>query len=280
MFHNEDPKDRPPNAQLLSHVIDPGALPDDPLFLDETELEFDITDSPFSEINEFELPLNTEADVPLGLKFNKCDRLLRAYVSTINSPPIDQKIRAFRRTHLGAYVVSLNNEPVFTLDDINRIVGALCDADNPPKTVQIELAPERKSLLDDRETPLHLRLHDLRRIAALCAVDGEGLTPEQMHSEVRRCEDAMDVDAIAGGVVEFVVNRLQTTSMTEEECQLKSFTRRNLMRLSNWSDWDAAFDEQLKTTGKLAPSAKQSRVHVVSYLARIIISCAFSGATL
>jgi hypothetical protein len=33
--------------------------------------------------------------------------------------------------------------------------------------------------------------------------------------------------------------------MTPEERELKSFTRRNLQRLPNWPDWDAAFDAQL-----------------------------------
>jgi hypothetical protein len=33
--------------------------------------------------------------------------------------------------------------------------------------------------------------------------------------------------------------------MTDEERQLKSFTRHRLCKLSNWSDWDAASDAQL-----------------------------------
>ena len=33
--------------------------------------------------------------------------------------------------------------------------------------------------------------------------------------------------------------------MTPEERCLTKFTRRNLQRLSNWSEWDEAFDAQL-----------------------------------
>ena len=33
--------------------------------------------------------------------------------------------------------------------------------------------------------------------------------------------------------------------MTDKEWNLKSFTQKTLKRLSNWDNWDAAFDEQL-----------------------------------
>ena len=41
------------------------------------------------------------------------------------------------------------------------------------------------------------------------------------------------------------MRKLQNDHMTEEEKALKSFTRKNLMKLSNWSDWQAADDKQL-----------------------------------
>ena len=40
-------------------------------------------------------------------------------------------------------------------------------------------------------------------------------------------------------------NQLVVDAMTDEEKQLKSLTRRNLKHLSNWSDWDKAFDKQM-----------------------------------
>ena len=40
-------------------------------------------------------------------------------------------------------------------------------------------------------------------------------------------------------------NQLVVDAMTDEEKELKSLTRRNLKRLSNWSDWDKAFDKQM-----------------------------------
>jgi hypothetical protein len=42
-----------------------------------------------------------------------------------------------------------------------------------------------------------------------------------------------------------VIQRLQTEGMTSAERLLTKFTRRNLQKLPNWSEWDAAFDAQL-----------------------------------
>jgi hypothetical protein len=42
-----------------------------------------------------------------------------------------------------------------------------------------------------------------------------------------------------------LLHRLQTDCMPDEERKLTHFTRRNLKKLSNWPEWDAAFDAQL-----------------------------------
>jgi hypothetical protein len=42
-----------------------------------------------------------------------------------------------------------------------------------------------------------------------------------------------------------VIHRLQTAGMTPEECNLSKFTHLNLQRLTNWPNWDTAFDAQL-----------------------------------
>ena len=62
-----------------------------------------------------------------------------------------------------------------------------------------------------------------------------------------------------------VIHRLQTEGMTMEERRLKRFTRRNLQKLPNWPDWDAAFDAQLDAHFKMgtisAPIPKPKPVH-------------------
>jgi hypothetical protein len=57
------------------------------------------------------------------------------------------------------------------------------------------------------------------------------------------------LDAFASDMSEVemsgVIHRLQTADMTPEERDLRRMTRRNLQRLPNWPEWDAAFDAQL-----------------------------------
>ena len=70
---------------------------------------------------------------------------------------------------------------------------------------------------------------------------------------------------------EMIIERLQTDAMMEEEQALPSLTQKNLKTLSNWHEWDAAYNKQLDqhykagVFGKLVlrsslPLEEQSRV--------------------
>ena len=48
-------------------------------------------------------------------------------------------------------------------------------------------------------------------------------------------------------------HQLVVDAITNKETQLKSLTRRNLKRLSNWPDWDKAFDKQMDEHQTLNP---------------------------
>ena len=72
---------------------------------------------------------------------------------------------------------------------------------------------------------------------------------------VLRYANVLDKDSSAVSTLEslmdmpetwdFVLHRLQTAGMTDEERTLKSFTHRNLKKFANWPDWCAAFLKQL-----------------------------------
>jgi hypothetical protein len=105
---------------------------------------------------------------------------------------------------------------------------------------------EWKTDHDGRPGPLHLRLADLRRVCALQSLAGEG--------EV--CGNAAPASSYADAVDTYATNmctsemtaairRLQTAGMTDEEQKLTKFFRRNLLKLSNWPEWDECFDAQL-----------------------------------
>ncbi len=57
----------------------------------------------------------------------------------------------------GTYVVSVNGEPVFNLEDIDVIIAKLYSSPDSHDTIQIELAPEKKcDHSKGHATPAHL----------------------------------------------------------------------------------------------------------------------------
>ena len=124
---------------------------------------------------------------------------------------------------------------------------------SPPSQVEVVLAPERQSDFDDRPSPLHLRLHDLHHACALQHVAGESVPIDEYRAAVREFEDELTTAEMTAAIHQLHhstttvadMQRLQTSTMTPEERELSRFTRRNLQKLSNWTEWDAAFDAQL-----------------------------------
>ena len=235
VMHDLD--DKPPNARLLDGIRN--ARPD---VLDFTMPvpDLEVSPRPFTTFSTVTVSIDPAADSPLGLGFDTCSRLKRVFVSAVHRPAAGSNLRAFRRQHLGSYVVSINDVPVFSVSDLESLVTSLLAQPSIPATVDLVLAPERRSDFDDRPSPLHLRMHDLRRICALQSISGEGMTFADYRSSLDTA--ASDLTEVA---MSNVIHRLQTEGMTPEERRLSKFTRRNLQQLPNWSSWDAAFDTQL-----------------------------------
>ena len=232
-----DLTDKPPNARLLD-----GLHHDHPDVLDFTMSvpDLDVSTRFFTNFKTVSVPFDPESPTPLGITFDSCSRLKHAYVKAIHRPALSGTLRAFRREHVGSYVVSVNDVPIFSLSDLDACLASLALQSPTPASIDLVLAPERRSAFDDRPSPLHLRMHDLRRICALQSVSGEGMTPDGYRTALDAfASDLSDVELSA------VIHRLQTKGMTPEERLLSKFTCRNLQTLPNWSEWDAAFDAQL-----------------------------------
>jgi hypothetical protein len=234
-----DLTDKPPFARLLEGVRsgDPDLLD---LTMDMPDLE--VTSQPFLAFSTVTVPLDLDSDSPIGLSFATCSRLRRAFVSALHRPAVGHSLRAFRRQFLGSYIVSIDSVPVFSEADIDSALDRLRAVSILPATIELVLAPDRRSDFDARPSPLHLRMNDLRHICALQSISGEGLTSNAYRSSLATFASSYD---IATNAMSHVIHRLQTEGMTDEERVLKHFTRRNLQRLSNWPAWDAAFDAQL-----------------------------------
>ena len=236
---SQDLVDKPLNARMLQNakLEDPVPIAD----LDHDYPDIDISSTPFLALDTLTLPLDvTSPTAPFGVDFAHCPRFRRAYLSRFRTAPIGQSLATIRRRYMGSYVVALNNTPIFHLSDIENVLTRLRSLPTPPSTVDIVLAPERLSDSDDRGSPLHLRLHDLRRVCALQSVPREDLTSAEYQSAL----DAHMAEMSTAEMSE-IIHRLQTDEMTDEERKLTRFSRKKLKGLSNWSAWDDAYDKQL-----------------------------------
>jgi len=232
--------EKPPNAHLLD-CLKTGKL--DEIDIGEMPLpDLDVSTCPFVETKRVTVHVDYEHDFPLGLTFHTCTRLHHAYVHRAIRPPVGfHTTHSFKSQFIGAYIVSLNDSPIFDVQDIDAIVDRLASSATAPDTVVLELAPEQHSEEKTHESPLHLRMQDIHQVCALQSVAGEGMRGNAYTRAINERTTSLECSCFAS-----VIHRLQADGMTEEERNIKgSFTRRKLMRLSNSDQWIECFDKQL-----------------------------------
>jgi hypothetical protein len=232
-----DLSNKPPNAQLLGSVDHPDP---DTLNLDSAVENFNISTLPFADLTTVRVSLDLNAPSPMGFDFCDCSQLHRAFVHRVTRAATSFSLAKFRKRFIGSYIVSVNGVPTFSSASISTVLDELRNSPSAPATIDVVLAPERKANLNfsGSGSPLHLRLHDLRRI---CALRFAPTDPHQSAAEVRLAVDNYE-QLLSDHELAAMIHRLQTDCMTDEERQLKSFTRNQLRKLSNWLEWDAAFD--------------------------------------
>ena len=243
-----DLPERTPNAELLLRLRTPNAGPPHEIFDAELHIpDLDISLSPFTGTTTLEFPLRVDDDHPLGFVVGDDDLLHRAFVERFLRPPQRKTLRSLRRGFNNSYVVKVGEHPIHSAADFQTVVESLCHSESAPDSVSVELAPERRAALLPSEPSMVLRSHDLHHISASLSPTGE---------DMPSWEDPVPSEAWGS-----LVHRLQTADMTDEERKLKSFTRRNLKKLSNWPEWQAAFMKQLDAhhdAGTLAAPVKRS----------------------
>jgi hypothetical protein len=166
------------------------------------------------------LRVDYDSDVPFGFQVSLCSILRRAFISEIVRSPVPRlSLRSFRNKFLGAYVVSINDTPIFHPRDVYHVLTSLRSLAHPPLEVPLLLAPERRTSVTGTTNPppLHLRRVDIQRIMKLCPPNSPLL----------------------------LVSHLVTTPMTAEERALPKLTCHRLKKLSNWQVWKEAFYKQL-----------------------------------
>ncbi len=99
--------------------------------------------------------------------------LVLCYVSDFHLVPSGFTLCLAQCQLIGSYVVSINNTPIYSLDDIHCALLQHSSLDHSPTTLEV---PKCASSFDDwSQESLHLHLHDVCHIAALQSLDREGM---------------------------------------------------------------------------------------------------------
>ena len=265
-----DMTDPPPFVKFLrapSSQLDLLNLDDEP--------SIDVSLSPFAHVSDVTCAFRPQDEHPLGVQFDTCPRFRRAFAVDFTRPFGPHAVDAARRKFLGGCVTKIGDHPVFSEDDIRHVLHEYSHLANPPATLTVRLSRDlRSELVDNRPPSLHLRPVDIRRIAAMNLVAGEGhkISAQEQRTRLREMAKTpvlaatpADPDDLRELSAEQLVEmrKLSNDHMTEEERALPSFTRRRLMKLSNWHEWQAADDKQLDshfdsgTIGKAVPRPKK-----------------------
>jgi len=206
------------NACILRGDV---VLPSEVLDLTSDLTRLDVSLSPFTSFVTLDMPFAAEDLFPFGIDVASCLHLHRAYITSFLWAPLGRTLRVVCRSFLGSYIISITDIPVFNVGDLSVVLQHLCSLDSfPPHSVVLILAPEWHSSFDDCPSSVHLRLHDLCHLSALRSITGEGLTMTAFVAALSHHEASTLVDQL-----EFIVHRLQSSVMTDEERALPKLTR-------------------------------------------------------
>ena len=266
---DEGMSDSPAPPPYVQYLRNP-EVPMDTLDLDN-EPSIDVSLSPFAHVSDVSCVFRPQDEHSLGVQFGTCPRFRRAFVTDFTRNFGPHSVDAARRKFLGGYITKIGDFPVFSTNDVTRVLHDYAHQPTPPATLVVRISRDlRSELADNRPPALQLRPVDIRRIAAMNLVAGEGINLSHQEKRARLREFAK-TNVLAGtpsdpdDLAEFSapqlaeMRKLANDHMTDEERALPSFTRKRLMTLSNWPEWQAADDKQLDahfdsgTIGKAVP---------------------------
>jgi hypothetical protein len=149
-----DLADAPPHVQALRLLSPDGHVPADRPELSPLNLE--VTDDPFHRLDSVTQAIKCDHPT-LGFEITACHIRKRGYVSGIAPSTSAARIRNVRRKYLGAYVVSVNDTPVFSCESVLAALTAATASDAASFT--IVFAPDRYIPVSSRpnDSPIHFR---------------------------------------------------------------------------------------------------------------------------
>ena len=262
MFHDLPHAQRPPNVIQLERCQGESGLPpfdpdDDTPWSSSSDLEFFTSSFPETITETIEISPKQITSTPncFGFVFNTERLNQRCFVSEILRKSDASSLltsKTAKASLLGAYVLAINDSPVFTQKDVTSTLSTLLEdsavsfsitfgkqnaytAQELDQTlIDLDLAVHPPSTsspdvdLDEDHLP-SLSLDDVRHITAL------------LYDDITY-KDLLDIPL---STLELAVNAIRSSDTTAAEQALGHFTRRKLKTLPNWSDWNDAEFRQL-----------------------------------
>lgn len=233
----------PPMVKHLRN-LNRGSIDADKIDISSSSLE--ISDNPFEALTTLIIPVICDLS-SLGFEIATCDKRYRGYISGILPSSTAARIRHVRKEHIGSFIVSVNQTPTFSAEDI---LAALSDVASNPSITElcIVLAPEKHDSMCLSSEPLSLSIDQLLCVNSILHGSGESeatipspSSPSQLWTE-----------SLLPDETSFIIRSLNTASYgTPAEQALGSFTRRKLKKLPNWDEWRSSEHKQLDGFKKL-----------------------------
>lgn len=154
----------PPNVQLLRQLNDDGSFAPD--LLDLSPLDLSISDDPFDCLDELSPAIRCDHPTQ-GFEGSECHIRKRAYVSGIVPHTSAGRIKNARRKYIGAFVVSINDIPIFTSESAVSALKTVAASDDT--SFRIVFAPDRYIPVANQrhDNPIHLSVDQLRVINSI-----------------------------------------------------------------------------------------------------------------
>jgi hypothetical protein len=231
-----------PNVKILQRYNDDLPVTLDAVAVDSLDLNID--PSPFRHLDTITVPIQCHHP-SFGINVGECHIRRRAYISSIDTNSSVSMVRNFRSKYTGAFIVALNDIPVYDVDDATAAFLTLA-ADPNPTTFDITLAPEKYIPVRDRRDHMTLNIRHLRHLTELV----NDIPPDPLvtdhHISCRLQQQPLAHATINTDLDVTTPSSIPPVPITPSEaaCSTK-LTRRKLNLLDTWPLWQASERLQL-----------------------------------
>ena len=245
---NDIPMDAtPPNVQHLQRSELGERFPSES---QETSVDkFHFRLDPFTVTLNKDLTVSCD-DPTFGLEIARDITNNRAFIADIKDRSSGSKLcsshKATRRKLKGAFIVSIDNKPIFTKDDALSALREL-KSKKAPK-FSITFAPERYATASQLRKAL--TEHNILLPDDPDAETTPDITPADIRA-IASLRHGIDTSSIPIEDMTVMLHALQSDSITPAEQALGHFTRRKLKTLDTWPQWQAGEQTQLDHFEKL-----------------------------